>query len=99
MALTKDRFLSFAQVAELIGLKVGTLRNGEGGTADIPRMKIGGRVLFSERAVQQWMARKAREAEEKRANVRNLLDERLNARRRREAQRAVLSLVKGRRTA
>lgn len=61
---TPDRFLNFAEVAELIGLAVKTLRNGECGTREIPRIKLGGRVLFSFNAVQRWMERKAREAEE-----------------------------------
>lgn len=59
-----DRFLNFAQVAEMIGIKEGTLRNGECRTSDIPRIKLGSRVLFSFNAVQAWMTRKAREAEE-----------------------------------
>lgn len=87
-----DKFLSFREVAELIGLKVGTLRNGEGGTADIPRMKIGGRVLFSQRAVEQWMARKAREAADKAAGARNPMD-RLDRRRRRQTAGKPLTLA------
>jgi len=61
-----DRFLSFAEVAEMIGLKTKTVRNGECGTRDIPRIKLGGRVVFSFNAVQRWMERKVREAEENR---------------------------------
>ena len=59
-----DRFLSFAEVAELIGLDLHTLKKGRCGTKDIPRIKLGARVLFSLNAVQAWMAAKAREAEE-----------------------------------
>jgi len=59
-----DRFLNFAQVAEMIGVKEWTLRTGKCGTKDIPRIKLGSRVLFSFNAVQQWMANKAREAEQ-----------------------------------
>ena len=59
-----DRFLNYAEVAEMIGIAVKTLRNGECGTREIPRMKLGSRVLFSFNAVQAWMARKVREAEE-----------------------------------
>lgn len=60
-----DRFLSFAQVAELIGLSEGTVRNGECGTNEIPRIKLSNRcVRFSFNAVQQWMAAKARKAEQ-----------------------------------
>jgi predicted DNA-binding transcriptional regulator AlpA len=75
-----DRFLSFAEVAEMIGLNEGTLRNGECGTKDIPRIKLGSRVVFSFNAVQRWMERKAREAEVKiereRLAVIDLLSER-----------------------
>jgi excisionase family DNA binding protein len=59
-----DRFLSFAEVAELLGLNEGTVRNGEAGTNEIPRIKLGGRVLFSFNTVQAWMAAKAKEAEQ-----------------------------------
>src|SRR5262249_51370606 len=61
---TPDRFLSFAEVADLIGLDVHTLKKGRCGTGDIPRIRLGARVLFSLNAVQRWMERKAREAEE-----------------------------------
>lgn len=47
----------------MIGLDEGTVRNGECGTKDIPRIKLGRRVVFSLNAVQRWMARKAEEAE------------------------------------
>lgn len=58
-----DRFLNYAQVAQLLGLEVETLKKGKAGTRDIPRIKLGSRVLFSFNAVQKWMERKAREAE------------------------------------
>lgn len=61
---TPDRFLNYTEVAELIGLPVKTLRNREAGTKDIPRIKLGRRVVFSFNAVQAWMRQKAREAEE-----------------------------------
>jgi predicted DNA-binding transcriptional regulator AlpA len=59
-----DRFLNFKEVAEMIGLAVKTVRNGECGTNEIPRIKLGARVVFSFNAVQAWMAAKARKAEE-----------------------------------
>lgn len=72
-----DRFLNYAQVAEMIGLAVKTVRNGECETHEIPRIKLGGRVLFSFNEVQAWMSRKAEEAREaqskQKAVVRNLL--------------------------
>jgi predicted DNA-binding transcriptional regulator AlpA len=61
---TPDRFLSFAEVAEMLSISEGTLRNGEAGTNEIPRIKLSNRcVRFSFNAVQAWMAAKAREAE------------------------------------
>jgi predicted DNA-binding transcriptional regulator AlpA len=68
-----DKFLSFAEVAEMIGLSKGTVQNGEGGTRDLPRIKLGGRVLFSLRAVELWMAAKAREAERRKAHARDVV--------------------------
>lgn len=59
-----DRFLNFKEVAAMIGLSEKTIRNGECGTREIPRIKLGGRVVFSFNAVQAWMARKVREAAE-----------------------------------
>lgn len=92
-----DRFLSFAEVAELIGLKTKTIRNGECGTRDIPRIKLGGRVLFSFNAVQRWMERKVREAEESKARqecaVIDLLSER--RRRRRAIQNTLTTIING----
>lgn len=59
-----DRFLNFKEVAELLGLAIKTVRNGECETNTIQRIKLGGRVLFSFNAVQNWMAAKARKAEQ-----------------------------------
>lgn len=66
-----DRFLSYAQVAKLVGLDIDTLKHGGCGTNEIPRIKLGRRTLFSFNAVQSWMAAKAREAEEakRRSNI------------------------------
>ena len=61
-----DHFLNYSQVAELLGLEVETLKKGKAGTRDIPRIKLGSRVLFSFNAVQRWMAAQARKAEEDR---------------------------------
>jgi predicted DNA-binding transcriptional regulator AlpA len=91
----KDRFLSFREVSELIGLKVGTIRNGGAGTDEITRLKIGGRVFFSQRAVEAWMSRRIREAEDKKALQRNAAAELLADKRRRQAavKRALLTIV------
>lgn len=68
--MAKTRFLSFKEVAELIGLGVGTLRNGKCETSEIPRVRIGRRVMFAESAVEAWMARKTREAEDRKNKAR-----------------------------
>jgi predicted DNA-binding transcriptional regulator AlpA len=82
---TPDRFLNFQEVAELIGLKTKTVRNGECGTKEIPRIKLGGRVVFSFNAVQRWMERKAREAEERAAYQEMAVIDLLSERRRRRS--------------
>lgn len=71
---TPDKFLNYAEVAELIGLHVYTVKKGLCGTKDIPRIRLGGRVLFSFNAVQSWMAAKAREAEEAKQHRDNVVD-------------------------
>ena len=60
---TPDRFLSAYEVAILIGLHHKTIRNGECGTNELIRIKLGHRVVFSENNVREWMARKVKEAE------------------------------------
>jgi predicted DNA-binding transcriptional regulator AlpA len=81
--LSVDKFLNFQEVAQLIGLKTKTVRNGECGTREIPRIKLGGRVLFSLNAVQRWMERKAREAEESKARQEIVVIDLLSEKRRR----------------
>jgi len=65
-----DRFLNIKEVAELIGLDWTTIRDGRADTNEIPRIRLGRRVVFSENAVQAWMAEKAREAEERKQQSR-----------------------------
>ncbi len=79
-----DRFLSYAEVAEMIGLSVKTLRNREAGTKDIPRIKHGSRVLFSFNAVQAWMAQKVRAAEEAQRKSQTAVIDMVSERRRRK---------------
>jgi predicted DNA-binding transcriptional regulator AlpA len=81
---TPDRFLNFKEVAEMIGLAVKTVRNGECGTREIPRIKLGGRVLFSFNAVQRWMERKAREAEQAKLKSETAVIDLLTEKRRRQ---------------
>ena len=92
-----DRFLNFKEVAELIGLAVKTVRNGECGTSEIPRIKLGGRVLFSFNAVQSWMATKAREAEESRSRSKSAVADLLGdkQRRQRAVEKTLLTIING----
>lgn len=62
-----DKFLSFAEVAELIGISEDSLRHYECGTNTLARIKLGRRTVFSFNDVQDWMARKLRETQEAQA--------------------------------
>jgi predicted DNA-binding transcriptional regulator AlpA len=92
-----DKFLNFKEVATMIGLAEATIRKGGAGTKDIPRIKLGGRVVFSFNAVQRWMARQVRKAEESRVRqemaVIDLLSER--RRRRRVVQDTMKTIING----
>lgn len=79
-----DRFLNYSEVAAMIGLAIKTVRNGECGTKDIPRIKLGGRVLFSFNAVQKWMERKVREAEREQSRQEMVVIDMLAEKRRRQ---------------
>jgi predicted DNA-binding transcriptional regulator AlpA len=92
-----DRFLSFAEVAAMIGLEVETLKKGKAGTRDIPRIKLGSRVVFSLNSVQAWMARQAKRAErDKLKSQMAVIDITVERRRRRRAiQDTVKTLANG----
>jgi len=94
---TPDRFLSFAEVAEMIGLNEGTVRNGECGTSEIPRIKLGSRVVFSFNAVQAWMAAKAEEAEQSKARSQSAVVDLLaeKGRRRRAIENTLTTIING----
>jgi len=83
--MQKDRFLTIVELSEMIALPKGTIYNGDAETDQLPRIKVGGRLMFSERAVSAWMARKVREAEEKQANKETPISPR---------QAAVLRIIK-----
>jgi len=92
---TPDRFLSFKEVAELIGLDIHTVKKRRCGTDSIPRIKLGGRVVFSFNAVQRWMERKAREAEERAARQEMAVIDLLSERRRRGIQNTLTTIING----
>jgi hypothetical protein len=58
--------LSFAEVAEIIGLDATTIRNGECRTDELLRIKLGARTVFSFNDVQEWIARRVRQARDDR---------------------------------
>lgn len=64
--LPPDCFLSFAEVAEIIGLDATTIRNSECGTDELLRVKLGARTLFSFNDVQEWIARRVAQARDDR---------------------------------
>jgi predicted DNA-binding transcriptional regulator AlpA len=57
-----DCFLSLQEVAEITGLRETTICNGECGTNELLRIKLGARVVFSENDVRAWMMQQARKA-------------------------------------
>lgn len=92
-----DRFLSFAEVAELIGVHEDTVKKGECGLNAIPRIRIGRRVLFSFIAVQEWMAAKAREAEQAKIRQANVIADLMSDRasRQRAVKRTLETFIAG----
>lgn len=61
-----DCFLSFAEVATIIGLDEKTIRNNDCGTDELLRIKLGKRTVFSFNDVQGWIRRRIGEARGKR---------------------------------
>jgi len=57
----------------MIGLSAKTIHNGQCGTDELPRVKLGGRVLFSLKAVEAWMARRLRRAEQEKYAHKNTI--------------------------
>lgn len=92
-----DTFLSFAQVAELTNLSEKTLRNGGGGTKDIPRVRLGRRVMFSRITIENWIAARRTEAERKNAQEIARLTELIAEKRRSRAvlQRTLTTILNG----
>lgn len=69
-----DCFLSFAEVAEIIGLDESTIRNGVCGTNELLRIKLGKRIVFSFNDVQEWIARQIRQARDNRQRTADAAD-------------------------
>lgn len=93
-----DRFLNYAQVAEMIGVDIETLRKGKCQTHEIPRIRLSHRkVVFSFNAVQAWMKAKAEKAERDRmrsqSSVVDLLAEK--SRRQRAIEDTLKTIING----
>jgi excisionase family DNA binding protein len=56
-----ERFLTPSQLAELLGVKSGTVYSWLSRGVDIPHIKIAGTVRFREKAIQDWLLEKERE--------------------------------------
>lgn len=89
-----DTFLSFAEVARLTNLSEKTIRNGGAGTKDIPRIRLGRRVMFSRITVENWITARRTEAERKKAQeVARLTELIADKRRRRASLQATLTTI------
>jgi hypothetical protein len=64
-----DCFLSFAEVAMIIGIDEGTIRNGDCGTDELLRIKRGSRTLFSFNDVQAWIAKYVGQARDHKSEI------------------------------
>jgi excisionase family DNA binding protein len=61
-----DRLLNPSQLAEIIGIRPGTIYSWLSRGVDIPHVKIQGTLRFREKAVEAWLLQK--EKEKKRRN-------------------------------
>jgi excisionase family DNA binding protein len=61
-----EKLLNPLQLAEILGVRPGTIYSWLSRGVDIPHVKIGGTVRFREKAVQDWLLKK--EQEKKRRN-------------------------------
>jgi len=61
-----EKLLNPSQLADLLGVKRGTINSWLSRRIDIPHVKIAGTVRFREKAVMDWLLKK--EQERKRRN-------------------------------
>jgi len=61
-----ERLLSPSQLADILGVRPGTIYSWLSRGVNIPHVKIEGTVRFREKAIQDWLLRK--EQEKKRRN-------------------------------
>ncbi len=53
-----DKFLSPSQLAEILGVRPGTIYSWVSRGLDIPHVKIAGTIRFREKAIQDWLYNK-----------------------------------------
>jgi excisionase family DNA binding protein len=52
-----ERLLNIRELSKLIGLPVSTIYSKQGGTRDLPRVRLGRHVMFRLEDVQAWIKR------------------------------------------
>jgi excisionase family DNA binding protein len=56
-----EKLLTPSQLADIIGIRLGTVYSWLSRGVDIPHVKIAGTVRFREKAVMDWLLQKERE--------------------------------------
>lgn len=61
-----EKLLTPSQLADIIGIRLGTVYSWLSRGVDVPHVKIGGTIRFREKAIQDWLLKK--EQEKKKSN-------------------------------
>ena len=61
-----EKLLNPSQLAEILGVRPGTIYSWLSRGVDVPYVKIAGTIRFREKAIQEWLIKK--EQEKKRRN-------------------------------
>jgi predicted DNA-binding transcriptional regulator AlpA len=64
-----EKLLNPSQLAEILGVRPGTIYSWLSREVDVPYVKIAGTIRFREKTIQDWLLKK--EQERKRRNVEN----------------------------
>jgi len=64
-----EKLLNPSQLAEILGVRPGTIYSWLSRGVDVPYVKIAGTIRFREKTIQDWLLKK--EQERKRRNVEN----------------------------
>lgn len=60
-----EKLLNPCQLAEILGVRPGTIYSWLSRGVDVPHVKIAGTVRFREKAVMDWLLKKEQEKKEK----------------------------------